>query len=103
MDKVDEKAVIGSSVSGLYQGFKGGESNTRDSTWRTGRREKTNRVCAEIRFINGGSITSGQSRVGGAQAQELTQGVQVGFCGVARIPGVHRGEVGANRGKESGI
>ena len=103
MDNVDEKAVIGSPVSGVYPGFECGDSNARDSAWRTGRRKKTNRVCAGTGLINGGGIAGSQSRVGGTQAQELTQRVQNGFGGVTGIPGVHRGEVGANCGKESGI
>ena len=36
MDKVDEKAVIGNPVSGMYQGFKGRKTNTRDSAWCSG-------------------------------------------------------------------
>jgi chromosome partitioning protein len=41
--------------------------------------------------------------VDSAQGKEFTQRVRNGFGCVAGIPGVHRGEVGANRGKETGI
>ena len=103
MDKVDEKAVIGNPVSGVYPGFKCRRTNTRNSAWRTGRRKKTNSVREGAGLINRSSLTGSQSCVDSAQGKEFTPRVQNGFGCVAGIPGVHRGEVGANRGKETGI
>jgi len=103
MDKVDEKAVIGNPVSGVYPGFKCRRTNTRNSAWRTGRRKKTNSVREGAGLINRSSLTGSQSCVDSAQGKEFTQRVRNGFGCVAGIPGVHRGEVGANRGKETRI
>jgi chromosome partitioning protein len=103
MDKVDEKAVIGNPVSGVYPGFKCGRTNTRNSAWCSGRRKKTNSVREGTGLINRSSLTGSQSCVDSAPGKEFTPRVQNGFGGVAGIPGLHRGEVGANRGKETGI